>query len=172
MGISVDGYIADKNNGLEWLDMVPNPEQSDMGYYAFMERIDALLMGRNTFEMVVSFDVEWPYKKPVYVLSNSMTKPPHGYEDKVIIIKGTLNEVLEKMHANGHYRIYLDGGKTVQSFLKEDLVDELILTTIPIILGGGVSLWSELPKSLELELIASEVLLGQIVQKHYARKRA
>ena len=68
---SLDGYIADKDGGLDWLNSIPNPENVDLGFANFMERIDALVMGRATFETVCGFDVEWPYPKPVFVLSNT-----------------------------------------------------------------------------------------------------
>ena len=171
LGISLDGYIADKNGGLEWLDMIPNPDGVDMGYPAFMEKIDALVMGRNTFETVISFGVEWPYHKPVYVLSSSLQEAPDELKGKVFPMNGTLKDVLAEIHEKGHTSLYIDGGKTVQSFLKEDLIDELILTTIPIILGGGARLFGDLPQPLELELVSSKIILGQIVQSHYVRKR-
>ena len=87
---SLDGYIADKNGGLEWLDSIPIPENEDMGYVAFTNRIDALVMGRNTFETVLGFDVEWPYKKPVFVLSDSLTEIPESHKSKAHLLKGTL----------------------------------------------------------------------------------
>ena len=88
IGVSLDGYIADKDGGLDWLDFIPNPEGSDMGYYEFMSGIDALVMGRNTFEVVDGFDIDWPYKKPVFVLSNSLTEVPEKYKGKVYLLGG------------------------------------------------------------------------------------
>ena len=81
---SLDGYIADKEGGLDWLHSVPNPDNHDMGFSAIMERVDALVMGRNTLDVVLGFGGEWPYSKPVFVLSNTMDKVPEGYEDKVL----------------------------------------------------------------------------------------
>ena len=71
---SLDGYIADKNGGLGWLQSTPNPENLDMGWVDLIDRFDALVMGRKTFEKVCSFDCDWPYSKPVFVLSNSMNQ--------------------------------------------------------------------------------------------------
>lgn len=167
---SLDGYIADRNGGIAWLDSVPNTEEDDMGYYAFFENIDALLMGRVTFETVLGFDVEWPYQKPVFVLSNSMSEIPKSHVDKAFLVKGSLEEVLKQIHQKGHYRIYIDGGSTIQSFLKEDRIDEMIITQFPILLGGGHSLFSELPNELEFKLAKSKVHLNQLVQSHYIRK--
>ncbi|MEQ6167779.1 MULTISPECIES: dihydrofolate reductase family protein [unclassified Ekhidna] len=171
LGVSLDGYIADKDGGLDWLDMVPNPEGDSMGYYDFMDRIDALVMGRNTFETVDGFDVEWPYQKPVFVLSNSLTELPGKYEGKAFLIGGELPKVLDAIHQKGYHRLYIDGGITVQQFLKEDLIDEMILTQIPILLGGGIPLFDELPEQLKFKLVDSKVLLNQLVQNHYVRDR-
>lgn len=168
---SLDGYIADKNGGLAWLDAIPNSDGNDMGYYAFMDEIDALVMGRTTFETVLGFDVDWPYKKPVYVFSNKLTKIHESHEGKAFLVKGTLSEILEQIYDKGHYRLYIDGGMTIQSFLKADLIDEMVITTVPILLGGGPKLFSDLTKAMEFELADSKVLLNQLVQSHYIRKR-
>lgn len=170
IGTSIDGYIADKDGGLAWLDSVPNPDQHDMGYYTFMDQIDALLMGRVTFETVCAFDVDWPYTKPVYVLSNTLKEVPKEYIGKVELVKGSLSEVLETIHAKGHYQLYIDGGTCIQSFLKEDLIDEMIITVIPILLGGGASLFGTLANPLEFDHLRSEVYLGQLAMNHYKRK--
>ncbi len=167
---SIDGFIADKNGGLDWLQTVPNPDNSDMGYYNFIKQIDAIIMGRNTFETVCGFDCEWPYTLPVFVLSNSLKSIPDSHKDKAELVNGSLKDIKRNLNNNGFNRIYIDGGKTVQNFLKEDLVDDLIITTIPVILGGGYPLFAELPKTIEFELIKSELFLNQIVQNHYRRK--
>lgn len=167
---SIDGFIADKEGGISYLEMIPNLDQTDMGYSKLIERIDALVMGRNTYEKVLSFGIGWPYIKPVYVLSNTLTEVAKDLEGKVELINGSLTDILKTIHAKGHLHLYIDGGKTIQQFLKEDLIDEMILTTIPILLGGGVPLFTDLPKALEFELKESEVYLGEVVQRTYQRK--
>jgi dihydrofolate reductase len=169
IGTSLDGYIADEHGGLEWLDVIPIPEGTDMGYDQFMERIDALVMGRTTFETVCGFDVDWPYTKPVFVLSRTLDRIPESHEGKAHLVNGTLNEVLDQIHGQGYYRLYIDGGKTIQSFLEEDLINELIITTIPILLGGGTPLFSKLSKRLSFRCTSSKVLLDAIVQSHFVR---
>lgn len=171
LGKSLDGYIAGKNNELDWLDIIPIPEGTDMGYYSLMDRIDALLMGRNTFEVVCGFGGEWPYQKPVFVLSNSLKAIPEAYQGKVELVRGRIREVLDQLHQRGFFKLYIDGGKTVQAFLKEDLIDEMTLTTIPILLGGGIRLFGAHAQRLEFELVKSEVFAGHIVQSQYRRKR-
>jgi dihydrofolate reductase len=168
---SIDGYIADRSGGLDWLHAIPNPDMEDMGFTPFMESIDALVMGRVTFETVCSFDVDWPYSKPVFVLSNTLTEIPKSHHDKAFLIQGSLAEIIDKIHQKGYLHLYIDGGNTVQQFLKEDLIDELIITTIPILLGGGSPLFSSTPAELNFELVDSHIYLGQLVQNHYRRKR-
>jgi len=171
IGASLDGFIADKDGGLDWLQSIPNPENSAMGYHAFMEGVDALIMGRKTFEMVCSFEGDWPYTKQVFVLSSTLNKIPEALEGKVSLLQGSLAVVLEIIHKKGYHTLYIDGGSTIQQFLREDLIDELIITTIPVLLGGGVPLFSDLPKELMFEHVKSSLFLGEIVQNHYRRKK-
>ena len=168
---SLDGYIADKNGNIEWLHSTPNPDNNDMGYGDFMLTIDALVMGRTTFETVCAFDMDWPYQKPVFVLSNSLKDVHRDYIGKAEIVKGSLKEILDKIHKKGYHSLYIDGGKTIQSFLKADLIDEMIITIIPYLLGGGVSLFGEHPDRLEFECVDTKIYLGQVVQNRFVRKR-
>ena len=166
---SIDGYIADKDGGIEWLHSIPNPDNIDMGYNDLTLKTDAIVMGRNTFETVCGFDMDWPYQKPVFVLSNSMTEIPEKYRGKVELVKGSLPKILEKIHSKGYYNLYIDGGKTIQSFLKENLVDEMTITIIPFVLGGGIPLFGELPKRVEFECVSSKIYLEKIVQNTFVR---
>lgn len=168
---SLDGYIADKHGGIDWLHAVPNPAQDDMGYNELISRVDALVMGRTTFETVCGFDIPWPYTIPVYVLSRTMESIPAAYKEHAFLVKGTLTEVLDQIHSNGHKRLYIDGGATIQSFLKEDLIDELIISTIPVLLGGGSPLFGDLTENLEFRHEESRRYLDAIVQNYYRRKR-
>ena len=168
---SLDGYIADRNGGLDWLSATPNPENLDLGYEKFIKNVDALVMGRITFETVCAFDCEWPYHIPVFVISKTLAAVPEEYKDKAEIVKGPVSEIVELIHQKGFTRLYIDGGATVQSFLKEDLIDELIITTIPVLLGGGTPLFTELPEEMEFEHLESTVYLNALVQDCYRRKR-
>ncbi|MGF1725364.1 dihydrofolate reductase family protein [Photobacterium nomapromontoriensis] len=168
---SLDGYIADKNGGIDWLQMIPNPDGDDMGYGEHFDRIDAMVMGRNTLDIVLSFGIEWPYSKPVFVLSNTMTAVPEGYEDKVFLVNGPLKQVLRAINDKGYNNLYIDGGVTIQNFLKEDLIDELIITTIPILLGGGSPLFGDLVSPLHFSLVKSKTFLNAIVQSEFIRVR-
>ncbi len=168
---SLDGFISDKNGELDWLQSIPNPENIDMGYSDFMENIDAIVMGRVTFETVCNFDIDWPYTKPVFVLSNTMKSVNTKYQDKIELINGNLKNIINDLNHRGYNRIYIDGGRTIQSFLREDLIDELIITTIPVLLGGGSPLFSNIPMSINLEHVKTKVFLNQIVQSHYLRRK-
>jgi dihydrofolate reductase len=169
---SLDGYIADKNGGIDWLNTTPNPDNIDMGYDDFTSQIDALVMGRTTFETICAFDIDWPYDKPVFVLSNTLKEIPDNYKGKAILTKGTLIEVLDQIHQRGFLRLYIDGGITIQSFLDEDLIDDMIITIIPILLGGGIPLFSNLSHELEFACTESRMYLDTIVQNHFTRLRS
>ena len=168
---SLDGYIADTQGGIDWLHAIPNPENIDMGYGTFMHGIDALLMGRNTFETVCGFDMPWPYEKPVFVMSNSMSAIPDQYREYATLVKGSLTDILRLIHELGHRNLYIDGGKTIQSFLKEDLIDEMIITTIPYLLGEGISLFGPLTQRLSFKCVGSTIYLNSIVQNRFVRDR-
>lgn len=168
---SLDGYIADENGGIDWLDSIPEIHDIDTGYHQLMSEIDALVMGRSTFETVCGFDIDWPYPKPVFVLSRNMTEIPEQFKDKAQLVNGTLTAVLEQIHQKGYQRLYIDGGKVIQSFLKEDLIDDMIITVIPVLLGSGIPLFAELPKPLHFECKKSIVFLDKVVQNHFTRKK-
>lgn len=171
LATSLDGFIATKSGGLDWLDTVPNPQGHDMGFAKFMDRIDALVMGRATFEVVGGFEGDWPYDKPVFVLSRTLRTLPKKYEDLAYVINGSPREVLAELHSEGYRKLYIDGGRTIQQFLQEDLIDEMILTQIPVLLGGGIPLFDVLPKRLYFKLQETNVYLTQLVQSHYVRNR-
>ncbi len=168
---SLDGFIAGKNNELDWLEMIPNPEHNDLGFDNLMNEIDAIVMGKTTFETVLGFGGAWPYEKHLFVLSTSLKSVPEKLQEKVTLLKGSVQEILKSIHAKGFYNLYIDGGKTVQNFLKEDVIDELRMTTIPVLLGEGISLFDILPTSLEFTHLKTEVFLNELVQSHYSRKR-
>lgn len=170
IGVSIDGYIADRDGSLAWLETVPNPAGNDMGYGKFMARIDALVMGRKTYETILGFGIDWPYPCPVYVLSTSLSSLPPELAGKVFLEQGPLTEVVARIHEQGYQRLYIDGGKVIQSFLEQELIDELTLTTIPVLLGGGVRLFGNLNRPQRFHLAETEVFLGEIVQRRYVNK--
>lgn len=166
---SLDGYIAGKNNEVDWLESIPNPENLDMGFSNHMQNIDALVMGRNTMELVVNMGVDWPYNKPVFVLSNTLTHAPKGLENKVYPVNGDLKSIVKNLNQQGYNKLYIDGGLTIQSFLKQGLIDEMIITTIPILLGDGIPLFGNLNAPIEFRCIRSECYSNGIAQNHYRK---
>ena len=166
---SLDGFIADKNGGIEWLDSIPEINTVDTGYNSFMAEIDALIMGRNTFEKVLSFGIEWPYEKPVFVLSNSLSQIPKELENQVFLINGSLNEVLKAVHSKGFTQLYIDGGAVIRSFLNENLIDEMIITTIPVLLGEGVSLFGDIQNRQMFQCKETKLFLESIVQSRFEK---
>lgn len=165
---SIDGFIAGENGELDWLNSIANPDNDDMGYSSLMEEIDAIVMGRTTFETVLCFDGPWPYSKHVFVLSNALKEIPESLSDKVTLLKGPEGEILKAIHAMNYHTLYIDGGRVVQNFLKADLIDELRITTMPILLGGGFPLFDILPTTINCIHIKTEVFLEQVVQSQYA----
>lgn len=139
---SLDGYIARKNNEIDWLNQPTTAPGEDHGYNAFISRIDTIVMGRGTFEKVTTFD-PWPYENTrVIVLSQSMSELPDTFQAKAELHRGSLEELLPKLA--GAKGIYIDGGKVIQSFLRLDLVDEMTITQLPVLLGAGMPLFGEL----------------------------
>ncbi len=141
---SLDGYIAEPDGGIGFLEAFPDPADEDMGFHAFMSEVDAMLMGRKTYETVIGFGVDWPYTLPVFVWSSSLKAPKPGLEEKVRMVEGDARSVLSQIHSLGHSSLYIDGGRTIQSLLKEDLIEEMTITTIPVLIGSGIPLFGGL----------------------------
>ena len=162
---SLDGFIARKNGDLNWL---PAGEAGgvDFGYAEFMSTIDHVVMGRNTFEKVLTFGA-WRYDKKVIVLTSSDLTIPPELADKVEILHLSPHELSREMERRGAKNIYLDGGVTIQRFLRESLVDEMTITTIPILLGEGLPLFGTLEKDVRLELVKSQSFKNGFVQNKY-----
>jgi dihydrofolate reductase len=168
---SIDGYITDENGGIDFLHSTPNPSNDDMGYSAFMSDIEAILMGRNTFEVICDFDIEWPYTVPVFVLSRKLNAVPDELSGKVHLVSGNPKKVLEIIHSTGVSQLYIDGALTIQTFLREDLIDEMTITIIPTILGSGIPLFNNL-KEMKFKCVASHHLIGYVAQHKYVRMRS
>jgi len=167
---SLDGFIATSEGGLDWLDEIPNPGKSDFGYAEFMSGIDAIVMGRKTFEKVLTFGF-WPYDIPVYVLSRSKVNIPKELDDKVEIITGNPKKVVDQLNKLGHQNLYIDGGLAIQSFLEEDLIDKMIITRVPVLLGEGIPLFGKLTQRLYFKHEMTESLNEILSKSYYTRIR-
>ena len=166
--ISLDGFIADAEGGVGWLDAPSAGLDDDMGFIEFMAGIDAVLMGRVTFQQVLGFGA-WPYTKPVFVLSNSLTDLPTNMQAKATLASGSPHDLLHRMGAVGHNRLYIDGGATVESFLAEDLIDRMVMTMIPTLLGSGIRIFGPLTAPLHWTQKQTRVLGERLVQVTYDR---
>ena len=163
---SLDGYIATEDGGVDWLSEIPNPNDSDYGFNDFIQGVDAIVMGRKTFEKVLSFG-QWPYTKKVFVLSSKLKEVPKEVTDKAEIIAGDIKDITADLNKKGFMNLYIDGGKTVQSFLREGLIDEMIITRIPILLGSGIPLFGKLDKPIRFDEVETEILDELLVKSHY-----
>ena len=170
---SLDGFIARENGDLDWLPgsdgrgVEGDSNDDDLGYNAFMESVDVLVMGRNTYEMVLSFG-RWPYgSKPVVVLSSTLTQLSDDVPQSVELRACSPTELVEELQQSGVKHLYIDGGKTVQGFLSADLIQEIIITRIPVLIGTGIPLFGPVEKDLKLRHIETRVFAGGFVQSKY-----
>jgi dihydrofolate reductase len=162
---SLDGFIARKNGNIDWLPP-GNDGSEDYGYAEFMSTMDHIVMGRNSFEKALTFN-EWPYDKKVIVLTSRNLPLPPKLVDKVEAHHLSPIELIHEMNIRGAAGIYLDGGITIQRFLREGLVDEMTITIIPILIGNGLPLFGPLEKDVNLELIKSQSFKNGFVQNKY-----
>lgn len=161
---SMDGYIAREDGAIDWL---PTYGDEDYGYHAFFRTVDALVMGRNTYELVRTFG-EWPYgEKPLVVLSSRGVDIPPELEGTVESMSGTPTEVVERLAARGYEHLYIDGGKTVQRFLAEGLIDRMIITRIPVLIGAGIPLFGAVPRDIPLRHVRTNSYPNGLVQSEY-----
>jgi len=169
IGTSLDGFIARKDGNIDWLVKFENPELFK-NYGEFVSQIDAIVIGGGTFEKVLSFP-SWPYEKKVFVLSNSIKQVPDKLKAKVKLLSMKPGELLNHLSKEGFSNFYIDGGNVIQSFLKEDLIDEMIITRVPELIGSGISLFSEIPCDLSFKLINSTIFSNGLVMSHYKREK-
>lgn len=165
---SVDGFIARQDGNIDWLESASDGSSTDdFGYKEFFDSVDALVMGRNTFEKVLTFP-EWPYgEKPVIVLSSSLHEVPVTTPPTVSLSKEAPKALIERLASEGLHRFYIDGGATIQSFLDAGMIDELTITLIPVVLGTGIGLFGPIDTDVVLELVASRSFPCGFVQNKY-----
>jgi dihydrofolate reductase len=161
---SLDGFIARKDGQIDWLSGGEGGE--DYGYAAFMSTIDYIVMGRNTYEKVLTFG-GWPYEKKVIVLTSRGLSLPPGLAEKVETLHFAPRELISELERRSARHIYLDGGLTIQRFLREGLIDEMTITTIPILIGEGLPLFGALDSDVKVELLRSESFKNGFVQNKY-----
>jgi len=163
VGTSLDGYLARTDGTFEFL---PSDGGEPHGYDEFMATVDALVVGRNTFDVVLAF-AAWPYgDKPVVVLSHRPLPPvPPGA--RVERMSGEPADVVSKLSARGIAHIYVDGGITIQRFLEAGLIQRLIVTRVPVLIGSGIPLFGPLKGDIKLQHVATRHYASGLVQSEY-----
>jgi dihydrofolate reductase len=163
---SLDGFIARKDGSLDWLGSA-GENSEDYGFKAFMNSVDVLVMGRNTYEKVMTFG-EWPYgEKPVVVLSSRTVEIPAMLQKTVSSSSETPGDLVERLATQGASHLYVDGGITIQRFLDSGLIDEITITRIPVLLGEGIPLFGRLAKDVSLAHRSTRVFDNGYVQSIY-----
>lgn len=164
---SLDGFVARKDHQLDWL-MKQNPDGEDHGYDDFTASVDGIVMGRGSYQNVLSFG-DWPYSKPVVVMSKTLAQSdiPSELADKVCMTDLDPPELMQSLQKDGWSRAYIDGGKVVQSFVKCGLIEDFVLTIVPILIGDGRRLFGKVAGDIDLELIGVKYFKSGMVQTRY-----
>ena len=165
---SLDGFIARENGDLDWLPGSDGQSDGeDYGYQQFMDSVDTLVMGRKTYETVLSFG-EWSYgEKHVIILSGREIEIPIHLAETVKVSNSTPTELAKTLRESGVQHLYIDGGKTIQSFLNAGLIDEMIITQIPVLLGSGIPLFGAVEHDVKLRHIKTTAFPNGFVQSKY-----
>lgn len=167
---SLDGFIARPDGGIDWLPVPQEGDSEDYGYHAFIAGIDAIVMGRNTFELALTFG-QWPYERPVVVLSRRGVAIPEALAGKAFAMQGTPEEIVASCAERGWRELYVDGGVTIQGFLRAGLVERMTITRVPVLLGCGLPLFGELAADLHWEHLGTTAYPNGLVQTLYRRRK-
>jgi dihydrofolate reductase len=169
-GVSLDGFIARPDDALDFLEGDDPAPDADYGYDEFMAGMDAVVMGRRTFNVVEGFDT-WRYPKPLFVLSSQPVDLTAVRARGAVVahLSGEPHEVVGQLAARGLHQLYVDGGTTVQRFLRAGLVDRLIVTHVPVLIGQGIRLFGPLAHDIGWKLVRSRSFDNGMVQCEYQR---
>ncbi|HEY6102213.1 MAG TPA: dihydrofolate reductase family protein [bacterium] len=164
VGTSLDGFIARLNGDLDFL---PPGGGEEHGYDAFMATVDAIVIGRNTFEKVLTFD-EWPYgTRTVIVLSTRPIELPRIRGAVVERMSGSPQEIAGRLAARGARHVYVDGGITIRRFLRAGLIQRMIITRVPVLIGEGIPLFGVLPHDIRLQHVETHQYASGLVKSEY-----
>jgi dihydrofolate reductase len=164
---SLDGYIARPDGDIGWLLQRDDPSE-DHGYLDFIADKDMIVMGRGSYEKVLSFET-WPYDRPVLVLSRQLADvpAPEALKGKVRFSNRAPADAMFEMARQNVRQVYVDGGQLVQSFLREGLIADIVITTVPVLIGSGKPLFGALPRDVDLTLVSSRSFPSGLVQSTY-----
>jgi len=164
VGTSVDGFIARRNGDFDFL---PEGGGESHGYDEFMSSVDVLVIGRNTFEKVLTFE-KWPYaEKRVVVLSSRNIDVSNVRDATIEHMSGSPAEISDRLAAGGARHAYIDGGITVQRFLHARLIQRLIITRVPVLIGEGIPLFGLLPHDMQLRHVSTKTYPSGMVKSEY-----
>jgi dihydrofolate reductase len=164
IGTSVDGFIARPNGEFDFL---PAGGGEPHGYDEFIATVDAIVIGRKTFETVLAFD-EWPYgNKRVVILSSRSLELPAVQGGVVEQMAGPPAEIAAKLAASGMQHLYVDGGITIQRFLRAGLIQRIVITRVPVLIGEGIPLFGTLPEDIKLHHVATQHYASGLVKTEY-----
>ncbi|SLM48750.1 Bifunctional deaminase-reductase domain protein [Nitrospira japonica] len=169
VGVSLDGFIARTNGDLDWLMGEGGGDSAEFGYNEFIAGIDAVVMGRGTFEKVLTFD-KWYYgNKRVVVLSHRTLDLSVAQARGAVVdlMAGAPVEIVSRLTASGFRRLYVDGGLTIQQFLRAGLIQRLIISRLPVLIGRGIPLFGSLEHDVRLRHLATHTYAGGMVQSEY-----
>lgn len=163
-GVSVDGFLARPNHALDFLDA---GGQEPHGFEEFYGSVDVVVIGRRTFEVVLTFG-KWPYgKKAVIVLSSRPLDLSAVKGGIVEQMSGEPGEIIKQLKARGFKHAYIDGGITIQKFLAAGCIDRLVITRVPVLIGAGIPLFGAVPQDIHLHHVATRCYKGGLVQSEY-----
>ncbi len=164
---SLDGFIARPDGDIDWLLQRDDPTENH-GYTDFIADKDLIVMGRGSYEKVLTLG-PWPYDKPVLVLSQQLADAPvpAPLQGRLRFSQAAPTEVMAELAAQGLRRVYVDGGRLVQSFLRAGLIAEMVITTVPVLIGAGRPLFGAVPQDIDLQLVSSRSFPSGLVQSTY-----
>jgi dihydrofolate reductase len=163
-GVSVDGFLARPDHALDFLD---TGEQEPHGFDEFYASVDVVVIGRKTFEVVLTFG-KWFYGSKQVVVLSSRSLDFSSVKDGVVEqISGEPAEIVEKLKSRGFNHAYIDGGITIQRFLAAGCIDRLVITRVPVLIGAGIPLFGPVPHDINLRHVATRTYGGGLVQSEY-----
>lgn len=174
---SADGYIATPEGDVDWLHAAGDPDADmsnnpDMGFNDFIASVDCMIMGRKCMEVISSFNLtpeQWPYgDTKIYVLSNSLKVPPENLRGKVEMYSGDISALINQLDDSGFRHAYIDGGATITSFINLKLINEMIITKAPVILGDGIPLFGKINNKIKLVNSEAIAFPNDFIQVKYA----